>query len=131
MTQRPGNLISGVACHKFVLSFCVGLELYQAGTPTRVYMVYMVVFALVSPLGIGIGIGITNLVTTLSPPYYLAVGILQGLAAGTILYVVVFEVLQREKSKETVPGLIQLFCVVLGFLTIMSVELLGKLLNEK
>ena len=50
----------------------------------------------------------------------------QALAGGTILYVVVFEVLQREKSKEKVPGLVQLLCVILGFTTLMMVEIFGK-----
>ena len=46
------------------------------------------------------------------------------------MYVVVFEVLQREKSKEKVPGLVQLFCVMLGFSALMLVEILGKYKNE-
>ena len=50
----------------------------------------------------------------------------QGLAGGTILYVVVFEVLQREKSKEKVPGMVQLLCVILGFSALMLVEILGS-----
>lgn len=41
------------------------------------------------------------------------------------MYVVVFEVLQREKSKEKVPGLVQLFCVMLGFSALMLVEILA------
>ena len=50
----------------------------------------------------------------------------QALAGGTILYVVVFEVLQREKSKEKVPGMVQLLCVILGFSALMLVEILGS-----
>ena len=50
----------------------------------------------------------------------------QALAGGTILYVAVFEVLQREKSKEKVPGLVQLLCVILGFSALMLVEIFGK-----
>ena len=52
--------------------------------------------------------------------------LLQALAGGTLLYVVVFEVLQREKSKEKVPGLLQLLCVIVGFSALMMVEILGK-----
>ena len=51
-----------------------------------------------------------------------------GLAAGTILYVVVFEVLQRERSKS-VSGLVQLLFVVAGFSAMMCVDLFGKILN--
>ena len=54
--------------------------------------------------------------------------VLQALAGGTIIYVVVFEVLERERSKN-VSGLAQLFFVVLGFCVLMMVEILGKVLN--
>ena len=60
--------------------------------------------------------------------YFLAVAILQALAGGTIIYVVVFEVLERERSKN-VSGLAQLFFVILGFCVLMAVEILGKVLN--
>ncbi len=56
--------------------------------------------------------------------YSVTVAVLQALAGGTIIYVVVFEVLQRERSK-TVSGLAQLISVMLGFSVIMSIELLG------
>ena len=61
-----------------------------------------------------------------SPSYFLSVGILQAIAGGTILYVVVFEVLQRERSKQHVPGLLQLAFVSMGFTAMTFVEALGK-----
>ena len=113
-----------MATHKYVISFCVGLELFQAKTKLLVYTTYMLVWALVSPLGIGIGIVITSNMES-GASYYLSVAILQALAGGTIIYVVVFEVLERERSKS-VSGLAQWFFVVLGFGVMMSIELLGK-----
>ena len=50
----------------------------------------------------------------------------QGLSAGTILYVVVFEVLQREKTKRKVPGLVQLVLIVVGFILMIAVEVTRK-----
>ena len=50
----------------------------------------------------------------------------QALAAGTLLYVCVFEILEREKSKEHVPGLLQLLFVILGFTTLLLVTILSK-----
>ena len=73
---------------------------------------------------LGIGIIITSNAATTSA-YFLSVAILQALAGGTIIYVVVFEVLERERSKN-VSGLAQLFFVILGFCVLMAVELLGK-----
>ena len=62
--------------------------------------------------------------------FVIFIALLQALAGGTILYVVVFEVLQRERSKEKVPGMAQLACVILGFSTLMLVEILGKFEQE-
>ena len=75
----------------------------------------------------GIGIIITSNADQGSA-YFLSVATLQALAGGTIIYVVVFEVLERERSKN-VSGLAQLFFVILGFCVMMSVEILGKVLN--
>jgi zinc transporter 1/2/3 len=44
-----------VATHKYVISFCVGLELVTARTPLKLFAIYMSVFSLVSPIGVGIG----------------------------------------------------------------------------
>ena len=70
------------------------------------------------------GIAVTSLQEP-SASYYLTVGVLQALAGGTILYVVVFEVLQRERSKQYVPGLLQLAFVTIGFLVMTLVEVYG------
>ena len=75
----------------------------------------------------GIGIIITSN-SGQGSEYFLSVAILQALAGGTIIYVVVFEVLERERSKN-VSGLAQLFFVILGFCVLMAVEILGKVLN--
>lgn len=100
-------LFGAVAAHKLVLAFCVGVELIVAKTHTWLALVYVFTFSVVSPLGIGIGIlvsdgesGTTSIVSA----------ILQGLASGTLLYVVFFEILQKDKS-----GLLQLVAVLIGF----------------
>ena len=42
-----------VATHKYVISFCVGLELCNAKTRLLIYSAYMIIFAIMSPIGIG------------------------------------------------------------------------------
>lgn len=101
-------LFGAVAAHKLVLAFCVGVELIVAKTHRWLAFVYVLTFSVVSPLGIGIGIlvssggeaGSTGMVSA----------ILQGLASGTLLYVVFFEILQKDKA-----GLLQLVAVLVGF----------------
>ena len=66
-----------VASHKFVIAFCVGLELRNADTPKVVYIVYMFIFSLMSPLGIAIGIGVTSALETETTAYIITTGVLQ------------------------------------------------------
>ena len=118
-----------MATHKYVMSFCVGLELYMAKTRLVIYCSYLFVYAIMSPIGIGIGYAIigdnSNQAQSLDDPAFnVIVAVLQALAGGTILYVVAFEILERERSKS-VSGLVQLGFVIIGFSVLMAVELLG------
>ena len=70
-------LLAAVATHKYVISFCVGMELYNAGTPRKVFIAYILVYALMSPFGIGIGIAITTLVENNTTSYLITIGVLQ------------------------------------------------------
>ena len=121
----PQFLIAAVATHKYVMSFCVGLELYMAKTRLSIYVTYIFVWSIMSPVGVGIGLAIIGNITH-EAKYYMSVAVLQALAAGTILYVVAFEILERERSKS-ISGLVQLCFVIVGFSAMMTVELLGTI----
>ena len=69
-------LITAVASHKYVISFCVGLELHNANTPKTIYATYIVVFALMSSIGIAIGIVIATIYED-KPNYLVITGVLQ------------------------------------------------------
>ena len=113
-----------MASHKYVISFCFGLELYIAKTRLGIYVAYIFIFSIMSPVGIGIGLAVIENITPQSTTYYMSVGVLQALASGTILYVVVFEILQRERSKN-INGLLQFLSIIVGFSIMMTVEFLG------
>ena len=47
---------AAVSLHKYVLSFCVGLELWTSGKNTfAINLSYILVYAIMSPIGIAIG----------------------------------------------------------------------------
>nr|XP_053631966.1 zinc transporter ZIP2-like [Cherax quadricarinatus] len=117
-------LFGAISAHKFVIAFCMGLELLAGGTAAGLMVVYMVVFALVSPLGIAIGIVVTENVTSELGGHLVAITILQGLAGGTILYVTFFEVLERERGRAG-GRLLKFLFVVLGFAVMASLEAIG------
>lgn len=52
---------------------------------------------------------------------------LQGMAAGTLLYVVFFEVLARERGNKH-SGICQLLAIVVGFLCMFGFQMICKYL---
>jgi len=117
------TMFTAISCHKFVITFCVALELLQNGISRLVFASFLVTFSLITPLGIGLGVGVTGLGSQQVSPLVLAT--LQGLAAGTILYVVMFEVLNREKAKE-ISGLGQLLGIIVGFVAMLLLDIFVK-----
>lgn len=116
-------LFLAIATHKFVISFCVGVDLISTRTKTVLVMLYLGTFAFVTPLGIGIGIALSNDPTTSGTE--LSTVILQGMAAGTLLYVVFFEVLQRERANEQ-SGILKLVAIMAGFGVMFALQFISK-----
>ena len=62
-----------------MITFCVGLELATNDTRLLSFIAYMVTFCLASPVGIGIGIAVSEAAMIENPAYhYLTVSALQG-----------------------------------------------------
>lgn len=113
-------LFTAIATHKFVIGFCVGIELVTSKTKLMLLILYIGTFALVTPLGIGIGILLSE--SSGSQVDVISV-VLQGMAAGTLLYVVFFEVLARERSNSH-SGIWQLLAIIVGFAVMIALQIL-------
>lgn len=111
-------MFGAVAAHKLVIAFCIGVELMVTRTRTALALMYIFVFAIVSPMGIGIGMLLSN--SGGSSGFDVASVILQGLASGTLLYVIFFEILSKHKS-----GFIQYLAVLVGYFLMFGLKLLG------
>lgn len=118
--QHVWYMFGAVSAHKLVIAFCIGVELVTAKTNVILSVIYVFTFAIVSPMGIGIGIGISG---NESEATEIASTFLQGLATGTLLYVVFFEILQKDRK----GGLKQYLSVLVGFLVMLGLTFLGKL----
>ncbi|XP_074651816.1 zinc transporter ZIP1-like [Tubulanus polymorphus] len=101
--------------HKCILAFSLGLNLVQSRLTVKAIVKSNLLFSIMSPLGIGIGI----LVNDMSDSIYsnLANGILQGIACGTFLYVTFFEVLPHEFNSSD-DRLLKLLFLLLGYGTV-------------
>ncbi|ALC42177.1 ZIP1 [Drosophila busckii] len=111
-------MFGAIAIHKLVLAFCVGMELLVARTRTSLAIIYLTTFSIVTPIGIGIGIGISS--QDDGQAANLPSGILQGLAAGTLCYVVFFEILTVHHA-----GWRAYVAAFLGFLLMFGLQILA------
>ncbi|KAH8285585.1 hypothetical protein KR054_011298, partial [Drosophila jambulina] len=111
-------MFGAVAAHKLVLAFCVGMELLVARTRRSLAIVYLVTFSIVTPIGIGVGLGISQQVVAGQPS--LPSGVLQGIACGTLLYVVFFEILTESHA-----GWRALISALAGFSLMFGLQILS------
>ena len=112
------SIFAALLIHKSVLSFCLGMNLIQSRLSHAGVVKSMFFFALTSPIGIGIGIVIIDLWS--SKESLLMQGILTGIACGTFLYVVFFEVLPAEFNCHE-HRLLKVLFLLLGFATVTGV----------
>lgn len=116
-TSNVWYMFGAVSAHKLVIAFCIGVELVTSDMRIRLVIIYVFTFAVVSPLGIGIGIILSekggNSMTI--PSIFL-----QGLASGTLLYVVFFEILSTERKS----GLKKFSAVFIGFSLMLGITFL-------
>ncbi|XP_062260904.1 zinc transporter ZIP1 [Platichthys flesus] len=110
-----------ILVHKSIIVFSLSVKLVQSAVRPLWVAAYIGVFALMSPLGIGIGISVVEA--------QLASGaliqcILEGLAAGTFIYITFMEILPHELNS---PGkqLLKVLFILLGFSVMAALTLIG------
>uniref|UniRef100_A0A182N2D6 Zinc/iron transporter n=1 Tax=Anopheles dirus TaxID=7168 RepID=A0A182N2D6_9DIPT len=89
-------LFGAVASHKFVIAFCVAFELLVASVRFRIAVAYIFVYSVVSPVGIGIGIALSSVSSDTNQTIEVVSVVLQGMASGTLIYVIFFEILAKD-----------------------------------
>ena len=90
------------------------MELFEKTQSLTMTSIHMTLFALMSPIGIIIVIITESKISSTDSPVII---LLSAVATGTILYIVFFEILQRERSKDPCKlfGLILYTSMLLGF----------------
>jgi len=117
------KLFLAITIHAIPIVFCIGTEMISSGVKKARILVYMIVLSITTPVGVLIGIIVTLHVEDDAGNHIFVVGVLQGLAGGTLLYISFFEVLARDKlSKYGMSGLLGAFAVLLGFLAMAASE---------
>ncbi|XP_050422252.1 zinc transporter ZIP3-like [Adelges cooleyi] len=119
-------LFLAVSIHECTILFCIGMKLATSCSSLTNITLNIIVLALVSPFGIFLGSILTLNLTAVDGVYHtIGNATLQGFAAGTILYVTFFEVLDRERKKDNAPGLLKLLFTMIGFSFMVTLEFIG------
>jgi len=113
--ERPGVWLNtgATALHKFVIAFSLGVELVSNKASKLQFIISIVVFSLAPALGCLCGILIEE-TSGDNAVNDLPVQILQGIATGTIVYVIFFEIFPKAKEVGG-TGFQHVSAMVLGF----------------
>lgn len=112
-------MCGAIAAHKLVLAFCIGMEIMMAHTRWLIAVIYLVVFSIVTPIGVSIGIAVSEGSSANQPS--IPAGILQGIACGTLLYVVYFEIVAKNHAGWRI-----FLCSLGGFLLMFGLQIAGE-----
>ena len=110
------------------LGTCIA-ELPKAAASTLQKLIMAGIFALITPIGMAIGIGVLNQFNGNDPSTIVAIGTLDALSAGILAWVGIVEMLARDwmHGKLLSAGLVRTVCAMFALvcgLVLMSV--LGK-----
>ncbi|KAF1385244.1 hypothetical protein PFLUV_G00105720 [Perca fluviatilis] len=108
---KLGGLFLGVAVHETLAAVALGVSVAKASLGMRDAAKLGVTVSLMIPLGIVVGMGVESARTLAGS---VASVVLQGLAAGTFLFVTFFEILSRELDDKR-DRLLKVLFLVLGY----------------
>ncbi|XP_028280891.1 zinc transporter ZIP3 [Parambassis ranga] len=112
------EIVLALLIHKSIISFSLTFKLSQGRLRRSAVAGCLLLFAAMSPLGIGLGVALTE--TKTSPQHQLARCTLEGLAAGTFIYITFMEILPHELSsgRNRIPKVAML---LVGFAVVTAV----------
>ncbi|XP_054714869.1 zinc transporter ZIP1-like [Uloborus diversus] len=111
-TQNVVRILVAVLIHKCIIAFTLGLNLVNSKLRKCDIVKGNIFFSLTSPIGIIVGFLVVDFIKGVA--MLIASGVLQGLAAGTFLYVTFFEILPHELNSGR-DRMLKMLCLVLGF----------------
>ncbi|XP_048338025.1 zinc transporter ZIP1-like [Sphaerodactylus townsendi] len=120
--SRVLQLAGAVLLHKSVVAASLGLLLLQSPLPLRWLAAALGAFVLTSPLGVGLGMALTQ--SSGGDGNTTARSLLQGVAAGTFMYITFLEILPQELGSPA-NRLPKVLAVLLGFSGMVGLRLLA------
>lgn len=110
-----------ILVHKSIIVFSLSIKLIQSAIRPMWLIIYILVFSLMSPMGIAIGIGVSEAQLKMGA---LVQAVLEGLAAGTFVYITFLEILPHELNSPE-RQLLKVLFILLGFTLMAALCFMG------
>ncbi|XP_051901596.1 zinc transporter ZIP1 isoform X2 [Pristis pectinata] len=104
-----------LSVHKCIVAFSLTLKLVQSRLRWTAVVACVVTFAVMSPLGIGLGIMLTE-----DSSHQLVRAVLEGMATGTFIYITFMEILPHELNSSH-QRILKVIMLILGFSLVTGV----------
>lgn len=108
---RAMELCLALLLHKGILAVSLSLRLLQSRLRAQVVAGCGVLFSCMTPLGIGLGAALAE---SAGPLHQLAQSVLEGMAAGTFLYITFLEILPQELATSE-QRILKVILLLAGF----------------
>lgn len=115
------TMLFAISMHKLVVAFAVGLEIFGQTSSVSMTAFHMSLFSIMSPIGIWLVI-IFQERSVIKEEENLFFIMLSAAATGTIIYIVFFEILQKDRNGSNVNGLILWLVMLTGFILMVTVN---------
>jgi len=118
-----------IGSHKFIIALCIGQQLVTNKVNRCLIVLYISTFSFTTIIGAGAGMGMLHSATTEEDAMSLAVTVMQGIATGSLLYVVFFEIIEKERAVPGSSHLIQLVVIMFGSATIIALKVVEDVIS--
>nr|XP_004667259.1 zinc transporter ZIP1 [Jaculus jaculus] len=108
---RAMELCLALLLHKGILAVSLSLRLLQSHLRVQVVVGCGILFSCMTPLGIGLGAALAE---SAGPLHQLAQSVLEGMAAGTFLYITFLEILPQELASSE-QRILKVILLLAGF----------------
>jgi len=118
-------LTGALSLHKTLLALALGVKIVEEGQSVGMHLRSVIFFALSSPIGVAIGVGIGFLK---EDPHTKALieGLIQSVATGTFLYIAFCEIITPELNKPDLSPLLKVLFLAAGFAVMACVQLIPE-----
>lgn len=115
------SMFFAISVHKLVIAFVVSIQLFDQSKRLLLVAIHMAFFSVMSPIGILIVVLTENSLLEETSESNPIVILLISLATGTLLYIIFYEILQKDRCKS-ISGFVQFSAILVGFAVMTSIN---------